>query len=225
MSKVLTACVVFVLVEGLFLVAQNVQNPPNTVTLRGKIVFQGALPTAPIQMGSDPYCASLGQRNYQGSEDVMVYVKPMNQASFSLPGSTVTLEWRDCRFVPHTLSLQVGQKLLIRNSDGTAHNAHAWSAINQPFNISQVPGAEVLKTFEKEEVSFAIRDDIHGWEVANVGVFGHPYHTVSKLNDVYQLAIPAGPYEIIAWHERLGTVQQSFEAKGGETRVLDLVFK
>jgi hypothetical protein len=116
--------------------------------------------------------------------------------------------------------------LVVRNSDGTAHNAHAWPTVNKPFNISlSIAGAEFRAAFDKEEAPFPIRDDVHNWEVANVGVFAHPYHMVSKLNGEYDLKIPVGRYEVVAWHERLGTQTQAFEAETGETRILDLVFK
>jgi hypothetical protein len=224
MSKVLWLCVVSFLAAGLFLSAQNSQSPAATAAVRGKIIFQGTLPLEIRRnMASDPFCASLPP-NSEGSEDVMVYVKPLDQTSFPPPSASVVLDRRECRFIPHTVTLKVGQMLVIRNSDGTVHNSHAWPTLNKPFNTAIFPGSETVAVFEKEEAHFPIRDDIHNWEAANVGVFAHPYHMVSKLNGEYELKIPAGTYEVVAWHERLGTQTQGFEAKTGETRVLDLVF-
>ena len=228
MSKVLWLCVVMFLAAGLSLSSQNPQSPAPAAAVRGKIIFQGTpQPAIRINMQSDPFCASLPP-NSDSLEDVMVYAKPMNQTSFPPPSASasVVLDRRDCRFVPHTVTIQVGQMLLLSNSDGTAHNAHAWPTINKPFNVAMSSaGGGYFTAFEKEEAHFPIRDDIHNWEVANVGVFAHPYHMVSKLNGEYELKIPAGSYEVVAWHERLGTQAQAFEAKAGETRVLDLVFK
>ena len=224
MSKVLLLCLVLFLAAGLFLSAQNSQSPAATAAVRGKIIFQGTLPPEIRRnMASDSFCASLPP-NSDAFEDVMVYLKPLNQTSFPPPSASVVLDRRGCRFIPHTVTLQVGQMLVLRNSDGTVHNAHAWTTLNKPFNVSILAGRETAAVFEAEEARFAIRDDIHNWEVANVGVFAHPYHMVSKLNGEYELKIPAGTYEVVAWHERLGTQAQGFEAKTGETRVRDIVF-
>jgi hypothetical protein len=58
-----------------------------------------------------------------------------------------------------------------------------------------------------------------------VRVFPHPYHTVSRLNGEYTLKLAPGAYEIVVWHEKLGTLTRPFEARTGETRGLDFTFK
>jgi hypothetical protein len=207
--------------------AQDTLSPPSTASVRGKIVFEGALPPAPpARMNSDPFCATRPQPGNDGLEDVMVYVNPISQMSVPPPGGDALLDRRDCRFIPHTLTLQVGQRLIVRNSDGTIHNAHAWSTINSPFNVSLFgQRLETIQTFSKEETLIRIKDDVHNWESANIGVFLHPYHTVSRLNSAYELPLQPGTYELVAWHDRLGTQKQRFEVKERETAVLNIVFK
>jgi hypothetical protein len=58
-----------------------------------------------------------------------------------------------------------------------------------------------------------------------VGVFAHPYHTISKLNGTYALVVPEGGYEIVAWNEKLGNHTQSIDIHAGETLALDFTFK
>jgi len=43
---------------------------------------------------------------------------------------------------------------------------------------------------------------------AFIGVFHHPYHTVSKGGGSYELKLPAGKYEVVAWHEKYGKQTQ-----------------
>jgi len=122
--------------------------------------------------------------------------------------------------------MQVDQTLVIRNSDATAHNAHGWPSINKSFNVSLArPGSEFTQVFQQEEVLFPIRDDVHNWESANVGVFSHPYHAVAKLNGTYEFVVPDGGYEIVAWHERLGKQSQSIEIRAGEAQTVDFTFQ
>ena len=205
--------------------SQNPQAPRNTATVRGKIVFNGTQTARVINMSSDPGCPGGPQSNHEGLEDVIVYATPQVQAAYFPPANGVLLDRLGCRFVPHTMTMQVGQGLVIRNSDTTAHNAHGWPVTNKPFNISLASrGAETTQFLQQEEI-FPIRDDVHNWESANVGVFLHPYHTVSKVNGVYEFVVPEGSYEIVAWHEKLGTVSQSVDLRAGETRALDITLK
>jgi hypothetical protein len=81
---------------------------------------------------------------------------------------------------------------------------------------------ETQKTFTTEEVPLPIRCDVHKWMGAFVGVFPHPYHTVSKGGGSYELKLPAGNYEIVAWHERYG--QQSQMVTVAENGKADLNF-
>ena len=86
-------------------------------------------------------------------------------------------------------------------------------------------GTETLRVFEKEEVPFPIRDDLHNWESAQVGVFAHPYHTVSKQGGQYELKLPAGNYEIVAWHEKYGQQTGMATVADNGKAELNLTFK
>ncbi len=72
-------------------------------------------------------------------ENVILYVSGGDIAGKRFPASkeVVTLSQEGCHYIPHALTLQVGQPLKIVNNDETAHNVHAWAMINQSFNESQ----------------------------------------------------------------------------------------
>lgn len=222
MRSIFLAILALIAAAGLLSGTQNPQDTSNSSIVRGKVIFSGTVPRRAINMSGDPACPQGPQFISEGWEDVMVYANPLAPVSHPIPTNPILLDRRECRFVPHTITMQVGQTLRIRNSDTTAHNAHAWATINMPFNFSLVrQGAETLQTFSHEEFRIPIRDDVHTWEVANVAVFAHPYHSVLKLNGSYEFRLPKGSYQISVWNENLGSRSQLVEMKEGEIRDLD----
>jgi plastocyanin len=161
-----------------------------------------------------------------GLENVIVYVSSRVEGSFPPPASIVILDQRDCQFNPHVLTVQVGQRFVIQNNNNTAQNVHSWPTVNRPFNVSLAQReAKHETTFEKAEPPFPIRCDVHNWEIAYVGVFDHPFHTVSRGAGAYELRLPPGEYEITAWHERLGKAQKTVRVAATNNPPLNFVFK
>jgi hypothetical protein len=207
--------------------------PQASAVLRGKILFEGdAPPRRTIEMRADPYCQQFTAATDEvrvsdgGLENVMVYVTSIVEGNFPPPSEVVLLDSRECQYQPHVLTLQVGQRLVIRNSDETAQNVHIWSTINRPSNESMSrSGVAIEKTFDKAEIPIPIRSDIHNWEVAWLGVFDHPYHTISKSGGAYELHLPPGEYRITAWHERYGAAQQTVRVAASDNAPLNFVFK
>ena len=69
-------------------------------------------------------------------------------------------------------------------------------------------------------------DDEACLEVAHVvGVFNHPYHTVSKQGGTWELKLPAGNYEVVAWHEKYGVQTQMVEVKDNDKKEVTFGFK
>lgn len=209
--------------------------PSATATVTGKIAFEGTPPpNEKIQMSADPYCkqhnpeatAETVKVSDGGLENVIVFVKNVPAGNYPTPTSPVMIDQHDCHYVPHVFTMQVNQPLKIKNSDATLHNIHAWAEKNTPFNIGQpVQNMESEKTFTAEEVPLPIRCDVHKWMGAFVGVFSHPYHTVSKGGGSYELKLPPGNYEIVAWHEKYGQQTQMVEVKDNEKKELGFSFK
>ena len=205
----------------------------SVAVLQGKILFEGTPPTPKrIAMNADPYCQQFTgtTEDYRvtdgGLENVMVYVSSAVNGTFPSPSEPVTLDQAECRFMPHVLTLQAGQKLIARNNNETAQNIHAWSQINPPFNVSLARrGAALEHVFDKAEPPFPIRCDVHNWEVAFVGVFSHPFHTVSRSGGAFELRLPPGEHQITAWHEKLGSSQQVVRVAPTDNPPLYFVFK
>ena len=208
---------------------------PLTATVKGKIAFEGAAPTPKkLSTSSDPNCKNPNLVSEEvvvsdgGLENVIIYVSGGDITGKSFPAATEqkTLDQQGCHYIPHALTLQVGQPLKIVNSDDTAHNVHAWAMINMPFNESQSSkGVETIKKFDKEEITFPVRCDVHNWMNAFVGVFNHPLHTVSGKGGAFEMKLPAGTYEVTAIHETLGKQTGMVTVAENGSADLNLTFK
>jgi len=192
----------------------NIPAIPLTATVTGKISFEGEVPAPKkISTTSDPGCMNNNLVSEEtvvsdgGLENVILYVSGGDIAGkkFPVPTEEVVLDQMGCHYIPHALTIMVGQKLKIVNSDDTAHNVHAWAEVNTPFNESQRgKGVETVKMFDKPEMLLPIRCDVHNWMNSYIGVFEHPLSTVSKTGGAFELKLPAGTYEITAEHEKYG---------------------
>jgi hypothetical protein len=98
--------------------------------------------------------------------------------------------------------------------------------VNMPFNESQSSkGVETTKKFDKEEIIFPVRCDVHNWMNAYIGVFNHPLHSVSGKGGAFELKLPAGTYEVTAIHETLGQQKGMVTVAENGSADLNLTFK
>jgi plastocyanin len=194
--------------------------PPNMLT--GHVTFTGTAPAAtPIDMSSEAFCVTAHEGRKAERQpvrvnaqnrlaDVVVYVKGVTAGSSLAPANPVVLDQQNCLYRPSVLALRVGQPLIIRNSDNTLHNVHVRPSRNASFNLGQpVAGMEARRTFRAPEIGIPVQCDIHDWMNASIVVFDHSFFAVTGEDGRFQLdALPAGEYEIEAWHPTLGRRSQ-----------------
>lgn len=209
---------------------------PATATSRifGSIKFEGTPPEIiPIHAGGSAYCVrnarelvdeEVSLTSDSKLRNVIVYVRSGQEGrTYETPSEAVVLDQQKCVYVPHVLTLMTNQKLSVRNSDPTFHNVHGISQANPGFNFAQTEkGAENILTFAKAEAPFHIGCDLHRWMGAFVGVFGHPFHTTSGMSGDYELRLPPGKYEIVAWHEKFG--EKTLPVEVAENSKMELNF-
>jgi plastocyanin len=202
-------------------------------TITGTVTFDGKAPTLrPLAMDADPACAKkhtgpvanemlvLGNANAMGN--VMVWVSKGLPAgkTYPAPSTPVTLDQKGCQYVPHVMGIMVGQAYRILNSDGILHNLHALPKINSGFN-KPMPATvkETTATFGKPEPLFPIKCDVHPWMQAYIGVYTHPFFSVTSTDGKYTISgLDPGTYEITAWHERLGMQTASVTVGATDTK-------
>jgi len=207
-------------------------------TLVGTISFLG-IPPEPLRIdtSADPICETVNPGlttdwlvvNNQKLANVLVYVRgaSLDAYSFDAPSPDVTLEHKGCRYVPRVLGMLQQQTLKILNSDPTTHNTHPIPKNNREWNQSQPPGAAAIeKRFASPELFIPIKDNQHPWEKAYVGVFSHPFFSVSGTDGSYNISgLPPDQYTVVAWHEKLGEQTVDVFLAGSEQKSLDFTFK
>jgi plastocyanin len=208
-------------------------------TITGIITFDGKAPALkPLAMDADPDCAkkhtapvpnemlALGTGNTMGN--VMVWVSKGLPAGKTYPAPTtpVTIDQHGCQYKPHVMGIMVGQPYKILNSDGILHNIHTLPKVNSAFNKGMPATVkEVTTNFPKAETMFHIKCDVHPWMSAYLGVFTHPFYSVTSTDGKFTISgLDPGTYEITAWHERLGTQTATITVGANETKSQNFKF-
>ncbi len=206
--------------------------------ITGTIKFEGTAPKAKvIRMDADAMCLAkqkdavysqtfvLGEGGTLGN--VFVYVKSgLGNMQYPVPSEPAVLDQKGCTYLPHVMAVRVGQKVKFLNPDGTLHNVHAVCKVNPEFNAA-MPNfrTEMEKVFNKPEMMFQIRCDVHPWMSAWMAVMSHPYFTITKKDGQFALTdLPSGTYEIEAWHEKLGTQTAKVTVINGANEKIDFTF-
>ena len=208
-------------------------------SVTGTVTFDGKVPALkPLAMDADPACAKkhtkpvpaemlvLGPGNTMGN--ILVWVSKGLPAgkTWPAPKTPVTLDQKGCVYVPHVMGIMVGQAYRILNSDGILHNVHSLPKVNPQFN-KPMPATmkETSTTFAKPESVFQIKCDVHPWMVAYVGVFTHPFYSVTGTDGKFTLSgLDPGTYEITAWHEAMGTQTATVTVGASDTKTQPFKF-
>lgn len=119
--------------------------------------------------------------------------------------TTVTLDQRECTFVPHVLLVPLGGQLAVRNSDPVVHNLRIFRDATRILEEWQQPRADGFLWDAKEPGRYLIRCGVHPWMHAWVIVAPHRYFGVTDAEGrVIITAVPEGTYTLRVWHETLG---------------------
>jgi hypothetical protein len=136
-------------------------------------------------------------------KNVMVYLKDAPPGDGG--GPAVILDQHNALYQPKVVCLQVGQPLIVRNSDPQMHNVHVHSTLNQEQNFGMMDqGSHDPIVFSVPEF-FKVGCDVHPWMDAEVGVFDHPYFAVTGDDGSFIIRnVPPGHYTLGARHELYG---------------------
>jgi hypothetical protein len=104
-------------------------------------------------------------------------------------------------------NLGKGNMAVNKNSDPIFHNIHAYIRGKTIYNLG-IPekGNETKRKFSKTGI-MSITCNVHPWMHGYVMIFNHPYAAVTNEKGEYSIPdIPAGTYEVRAWHEGFGDI-------------------
>jgi plastocyanin len=200
-----------------------------TVKLEGKAPARGPV----AGLASNPDCAKLHKEpvldetvvvDKEGNlANVIVFLKG---AKGPAPKDPVVIDQKNCIYVPHVVSVTVGQQLNAANSDPFLHNVHPLPDLNPQSNNAQpgkTPETGMKIMVPKAAEFFKVKCDVHPWMAAYVGVFDHPYHSVTGEDGVFEIAtegLKDGDYEIGAWHEKYKELKgPKVSVKGGKAEL------
>jgi plastocyanin len=202
----------------------------------GTVKFSGTPPANPkVDMSEEAVCkgkyttdpvVTVTNGNLQNA---LVYVKsglPAGQ-KHPAPATPVVVDQEGCLYHPRTLAVMAGQPLEIRNSDPVLHNIKVVAQKNRGFNISQpTKGMKTTRTFTAQEIAIPVTCNVHGWMHANLNVFTHPFFAVTGADGSFTIkGLPAGTYEVEAWHEKLGTQTLSVTVPATGSAAANFTFK
>lgn len=220
--------------------AQAGAQPTGGSSITGTVTFDGQAPTLqPLAMEAEPVCHEkhsgepvpnemLVLGNGNAMANIMVYVSEGLPAgkSWAAPTTPVVLDQDGCQYKPHVMGIMVGQPYRILNSDGILHNVHTLPKINASFNRGMpATVTEATTTFPRAEAMFQVKCDVHPWMSAYIGVYTHPFFSVTSTDGKFTIpGLEAGTYEITAWHERMGTQTASVTVSGSDTTTQDFTF-
>jgi len=184
----------------------------------GKVAFKGAVPAPKsLPITKDNAVCGNGNReivevNAKGGNlaGAVVYVARIEKGKPWGEQEKPVLDQKSCRFAPDVTIVKKDADLTVRNSDPVLHNIHTYEIIGAVrrtmFNVGQ-PDKGDLKQPIKVRRANAIKvecdahDFMHAWAFAA----DNPYAVTTKEDGSFSLDdLPAGEYEIKAWHPVLG---------------------
>ncbi len=163
----------------------------------------------------------------------------------SLPPAEITLEILKCVLRPHVSALLAGDRLVIENRDATLHHARGYLRSFRPgwqgvvtqdifedqatsvFNFAFPAAGAVAADTLRQPGLLEIRSEIGYDEMrAYVLIVPHRYFTITNEKGEFRLEyVPAGQYELVLWHERLGVKRHLVEVVRGKKTEVALVWE
>jgi plastocyanin len=197
-----------------------------TAQVTGTVTFVGKPPEMKaINRGADPFCAKTAMKEEEvivgpggGLKNVLVRITKGIAGNYEAPMTNATLDQSACMYRPHVQGIMTGQSLLIRNSDQTLHNVHAYKGPSTQFNQAEIPGLPpIAKKFSTSGDVIKFKCDVHPWMTAYVAVEPHPFFAVTGDDGTFTIPkVPAGRYTLEAWHERYGTKTTDIVVEGNK---------
>jgi uncharacterized membrane protein/plastocyanin len=199
--------------------------------VKGVVNFEGQAPIGK-KLNLPSGCAHPGEKDVYSNEvivnngklqNVLVTVKRSEISGDykDIPSEEVVLDQRGCMYTPRVAVARVGQKVTFVNSDPVFHNVRSVTSQNEKFNMAMPKkNQRETKVFEKPEMFLQTKCSVHPWMGAYVAVMDHPFYSITNQNGEFTLPkLPAGTYDLEAWHEVFGTQTQKVEVKEGSAPV------
>ncbi len=191
--------------------------------IEGEVLLTGPAPQAQtLNRRADPVCSkheaideTVLAKNGK-LQNAVVRISQNAPAGIAVPSTPVIVNQQDCLYHPRVQAARAGQKLAVRNGDGTLHNIHAYEGSKTLFNQAQPPKAnEIQKDLKGAEV-IKLKCDVHPWMTGYIVVSDNPFFSTTGADGHFSIAAPAGTYTLESWHERFGKKTQQVTVVAGQ---------
>jgi plastocyanin len=212
--------------------------PTGNGTVSGMVTVTGKVPVMAdiAERKGDPVCAKtmmkyndviVGKKSELS--DVLVRIAPGSiKGKFPAPAD-VSVEQKDCMYLPKTFGIESGGSVVVKNEDKTTHNVHTYKGTESQFNQGQPPGTPDIKLPEKgktyDDGVITFKCDIHKWMNSSAVVTDHPYFAVTGADGAFKLdKLPPGKYKLEAWHSTFGSKTQDVTVEDGKPLTVKFEF-
>lgn len=198
--------------------------------LAGRLAYDGTAPERTrLTVNKDVECCgkfdirdeSLMVGQDGGLQNVYIYVRtdvtkihPDVETSVE---PRVTLDNRNCIFVPHCMSIWfTKQEFFSINSDPVPQNI-AFSPFNDAAAnfVLEVKGSATWKFKNGQRVPVPIACNYHPWERGYILPLAHPYVAITGKDGAFHIPkLPVGELEFQMWQERIGYVNTTDWPRG-----------
>jgi plastocyanin len=207
--------------------AQAYEEAPveNGGTIKGKVVYNGEVPTRTILPTKDQeVCGEMREEPevIVGSDgavqDSVVYLDGVEQGkAWPAEAKEPVLDNKDCRFQPNVQAIAAG-KLGVHNSDPMLHNTHGFYGRRTAFNIALPNQGQTIDVDLERTGQVRIECDAHGWMRGWVYVVDNPYYAVTGEDGSFEIAdVPPGEYTLVANQAYTGPVEVEVTVEAGAT--------
>jgi len=191
---------------------------------------KGGIKNVVVWLGPEPPAGGAKARDLPPFD-----AKDINPALAKPAKPNVEIDQPCCRFIPHVLAAQEGQKMVIKNSAPVPHNAKWTSRENGEINPLLPAGSQfaVPNPLKVERFPINVECSIHPWMKAYVWVFKHPYFAVTDDDGNFEIKdapVMGGKLRLVAWQDngflggREGRMGQSITVKPGPVDLGDIKF-
>jgi Polysaccharide lyase family 4, domain II len=193
-------------------------------TIRGKVVYQGEIPTRKIVPTKDrATCGEVRDEPQvevgadKGVKGAVVWLKGIEKGkAMTKPANKPEIVNQKCTFVPHVQALPIGS-IVVVNMDPVMHNTHAFHGKQTVFNVAlPVKGQRIEKPITKPGIN-RVECDTHGWMLGWIFAAENPYYAVTDEKGTFSIGdVPPGSYTLVAWQEYTGEMELPVTVKPKE---------
>lgn len=159
-------------------------------------------------------------------EGAVVYLKETGPKPARVRPGKATIRQENSAFNPSFIVVPVGSTVVFENLDSEMHNVHSTTAGNR-FDIGAHNKGEIKSVIFEKPGAVILRCKIHPQMQGMLFVSPSPYYAVAGKDGKYRLPnVPAGRYQLEAWHPRLTAEEMKAGSRpitvGSETVSADL---